>query len=88
MTAIMGRKRREADLKTYSGRVAARLRTLREEKGWDVPETIKRLRRAGLEVEAPTYYGWESGKRDIALEHVPALASIFGKTVRAFLPAE
>lgn len=88
MAVIMGRKRKQVDLKTYSGRVAARLRTLREEKGWTVDETVQRLKRAGLAVEAPTFYQWESGHNAISLEHVPALASIFGKTVRSFLPAE
>jgi transcriptional regulator with XRE-family HTH domain len=61
---------------------------LREEKGWTVEETVQRLRRAGLAVEAITLYQWERGDRAVALEHLPALASIFGKTVRAFLPAE
>jgi len=84
----VGRRKREPDLTTYAGRVAARLRSLREEKGWTVEELVKRLQKAGLAVEAPTLYQWENGHRSVALEHVPALAAVFGKTVRAFLPPE
>lgn len=84
----VGRRKVQPDLTTYSGRVAAQLRSLREKSGWTVEETIERLERAGLQVARATYFQWEQGRRAIAIENLPALAQVFGKTVRSFLPAE
>lgn len=78
----VGRRRIEPDLSTYSGRLAARVRELREAKGW----SIKRLAdKAGIPV--PTLYGYENGGRDIPPDAYPRLAKALGcKRVADFFP--
>lgn len=81
----------EIDERTYSGRVAARLRELREAKGWTVAEVQERIN-AGLRkdkrVAQSTVHGWDNGSRKIDPDYYPLLAQVFRLTVRAFLPAE
>lgn len=82
--AGMGRKRKEVDQSTYSGRVAARLRLLREKAGKTVPEMAK-----AVGVAESTYYQYENGHRsDISLDLLPKIASVLGISVRTVLPKD
>lgn len=80
---------REIDTKTFSGRVAARLRTLRKAKGWNVPELTKAINsrlEADDEVAQSTVHGWDNGNRKIDPDYYPMLARLFGLSVAEFLP--
>lgn len=81
--AVVGRARVEPDTDKYSGRVAARVRALRDKRGWSVEELAHKVG-----VADQTMYGYESGKRDIPPDLYPDLADAFGVTVRAMLPNE
>lgn len=84
----VGRRQREPDLTSYSGRVAARLRSLREERGWSVEELLSRLKQQKVRISLAAIYHYENGRRSIPPNLYPALAAIFGKSVRTFLPPE
>lgn len=78
----MGRKRREVDTTVYSGRLAERVRQLREAKGLSVEELADRVGFATM-----TVYQWESGYRQINPDCYPALAKALGcKTVPELFP--
>lgn len=75
-------KRKQPDLKTYSGRVAARLIALREKAGLSVEEIAKAL---GISPRA--VYHWESGRSEPKLAYFPELAKLLGvKNPRYLLP--
>lgn len=79
----------EIDTSTYSGRVAARLRELREARGWTVAELQERINTRiakARRVAQSTVHGWDNGSRKIDPDFYPVLASVFGKPVRSFLP--
>lgn len=80
---FVSRRRVEPNLKTYSGRVAARVRALRDKRGWAAEDLAKKI---GVPVK--TLYSYESGDRVISPDLYPNLAEAFGMSVRAFLPAE
>lgn len=77
----MGRKRKDVDTSTYSGRVAARLRLLREDRKLTVKKMAKRL---GITPTA--YYYYESNDYDVPLNSVPKICRILGVTVSDFFP--
>lgn len=82
---------KEVDKSTYSGRVAARVRELRDAEGWTVADLCERVNRRlsanGLkEVGQSTVHGWDNGSRKIDPDLYPLLAKIFKLTVPEFLP--
>jgi ribosome-binding protein aMBF1 (putative translation factor) len=77
----VGRKKREPDLTTYSGRVASRLRELREAKGWPVEKLAEKL---GIKVRA--LYAYESGTRTLDPDLYPDVADAFRMKLHDFLP--
>lgn len=79
----VGRKQKTPDVAVYSGRVAVRLRSLREERNWSVEKLA-----AKLKLPVQTIYNYEQGKRTIPPDLYPDLADAFGLSVRGFLPAE
>lgn len=89
-----GRKRiTYPDVTTYSGRVAARLNELRTKNGLSVQELAELLRKEGHQVSLSAMYGYEVGRNghgsagfDLPVDFYPAIAKIFGMTVRSFLP--
>lgn len=83
MRGPMGRKRKEVDQSTYSGRVAARLRILREKSGKTVPEMAK-----ALGIAAPTYYSYENARLELPLNLIPSLCEALGISVRQLFPKE
>lgn len=85
---FVGRKKKEPDLSTYSGRVAARLRALREGKRLSPEDMVDRLGERGIRLTITSYYRYESGTHSLPLDYLPDVAHVFGMTVRAFLPPE
>ena len=80
-------KRKEPDLSTYSGRVAARLRMLRDRAGLSVEEVAAQLTELSkTEIDRFRIYKWESGIASPPYDFLPYLARIFGVSVRGLLP--
>ena len=74
---------------TYSGRLAAKLRQLRDRSEMSVTEVVKKINRAGIRVSDSTYYDWEGGRLKPNLDAMPALAEIFGfNHTRSVLPED
>jgi transcriptional regulator with XRE-family HTH domain len=83
--------KKEVDESTYSGRIAARLRKLRTDRGWTVKDLRERLNRnlpKDKRIGASTLHCWDAADRKIDPDYYPAIAHVFGMTVRAFLPTE
>ncbi len=80
----------DIDTSTYSGRIAARLRELREAKGWTVKELTGRINGASppRKIAQSTVHAWDNGGKAINPDFFPAIARAFGKSVRSFIPAE
>jgi ribosome-binding protein aMBF1 (putative translation factor) len=75
--------RREPDISTYPGRVAARLRELREKKGWSVKEAADLL---GIK-SFKTLYSYEDGSREPNLTLIEKVAEVYGfSTVTGWMP--
>lgn len=82
----MPRKPAKPKLDTYSGRLGARIRELRTEKGWSVEQFWLRLHRAGIKASVATINSWEAGRTAMHLDECPRVAKIFGLSVLEFLP--
>ncbi len=81
---IMTPARKEPDTKTYSGRFAVRLRTLRE-KAKLTPEEVAEA----LGVSVHTVYHWESSRRQPQIIDLPRIAEVLGVSkARLVLPDE
>jgi transcriptional regulator with XRE-family HTH domain len=74
-------KRKEPDEKLYSGRFAARLRSLRE-KAKLTPEQMAEA----VGVSATTVYRWEADLRQPQISDLPTIADALGVKVRILLP--
>ncbi len=82
-----GRQRKEPDTSTYSGRLAARIRELRDRAGLSVEDAVELMEVAGFPVKARSWYYWESGSNSPPVDAIPAIACTLKlKTVRALLP--
>lgn len=79
----VGRKRAEPDTSKYSGRIAARIRLLREKAGKSIDEFAVAVKRT-----TTTVYRWESGQREIEFDSLPAIAAALGVNVRLLFPQE
>ena len=79
----MGRKRKQIDTSTYSGRFAARLRELRDKQGLTTREISEKTG-----IPSGTLECWESGRRSPVNEHFLALAKVLKTTPRNLLPKE
>jgi ribosome-binding protein aMBF1 (putative translation factor) len=78
----VGRKRHDPDTSTYSGRIADRVRSLRESKRLTVEALADK---SGIGLKA--LYAYESGTRTIPPDVYPALARALGcKTAADFFP--
>jgi transcriptional regulator with XRE-family HTH domain len=67
----------------YSGRFAARLRTLRERAGLTIEDMV-----AQTGFPQKTLYNWEAGLRMPPVDAYPILAAAIGVKVRTLLPDE
>lgn len=74
------------DESEYSGRLAVRLRKLREKAGLSVEQACKRIEEAGYPISPQTYYGWENGRRQPNWDALPALAKALRTSIRAVVP--
>jgi transcriptional regulator with XRE-family HTH domain len=83
MGGSMGRKRKEPDEDTYSGRLAARVRKLREQSGKTAQEMAD-----ALGVKLNTYYAYESGAISWPNELTPAFAKVLGFAPRTVYPID
>lgn len=79
----VGRKRKEPDLKRYSGRLAARLRSLRERSGKTAEEMAD-----ALKVPPSTYYTYENHTAIFPADLIPAAAKVLGVSVRTLVPQD
>lgn len=65
----------------YGVTVAARLRELRQGRGWSMRELQARLETAGRRVPVATLYAYERGRSaggvDLPLELIPLVAAVF-----------
>lgn len=76
---------------SYSGRIAARLRELREARGWTVADVAERLNRTlpkDMMLANGTLHNWDNGTRKVDPDYYPYLAAVFGISPRSFVPAE
>lgn len=69
----MGRQRAKVDTSTYAGRIAERVRALREAKGYTVEKLAER---AGIDWKR--LYAYEQGVRTLPPELYPKLAKALG----------
>lgn len=79
----MGRSRKEVDTNTYTGRFAARLRTLREDAGLSVDQLAEK---SGI--PRTSLYNWESATRQPLLDQIPVIAKALGVKIADLLPEE
>lgn len=79
----MGRKRKEIDISTYTGRFAVRLRELREAAKLSVEELAEK---SGL--PKGTLYDWESAAKVPGIDRFPMLANALGVKPGDLLPDE
>jgi len=78
----MSPARKEPDTETYAGRVAARLRMLREKAGLTPQEVADKM---GVTIY--TVYSWERGHTFPQVEQLLLLANVLGlKSTRTLLP--
>ena len=82
----MPRPRREPDHKKYSGRIAKRLRELREAQSLTVDELAEKVTKAGYAVSAPTLYAWENGRLQVQLDAIPCLSKALQVLIEDLLP--
>ena len=81
--------KKSPDLSSYSGRFAARLRTLREKTGLTGQEFAQALVREGYQLAERTYYRWETGLAEPPYDALPTLAKLLGqKSPRTLFPTE
>jgi DNA-binding XRE family transcriptional regulator len=80
----MSPARKEPDIDTYAGRVAVRLRSLREKAGLTHGDVAQKL---GVTIW--TIYSWEQGRHFPQPDQFPILKELFGvKTIHALFPKE
>lgn len=80
------RPAKEADESSFLGRLASRLKTLREAAGLDPERASAAISKAGYRVAASTIYRWEQGTTQPHLEAFPAIAKAYGASIRQVLP--
>lgn len=68
-----GRPRKSVSAATYRGKLAVRLRKLRDAKGMTVKQVA-----AAVGVELHNIYRWEAATRDVGTDALPALAKALG----------
>lgn len=78
--------RKEPDKKKYSGRLAARIRALREKADMTIEQLAGDMQRAGYEISAPTLYHWENGQRQPQLDALPYVAKVLRVELTELFP--
>lgn len=79
----------EQDFMRYRADCAARLKKLREEAGYSIPEFAAALQEQGLKFHDRSIYHWESAKGFPKIGHLPIIAKALGLSgPRMLLPKE
>ena len=78
--------RKEPNDSRYSGRVAKRIRELRDRKKLTVEDVVERMKQHGFSIAQPTFSQWETGRTKPSLDAFPALAKALGVPIRDLLP--
>lgn len=76
------------DTTTYSGRLGARLRTLREDRGLTVERVAELMTDYGYDISTPTLYHWENGRRQPSIDALPYLAKALKVRIVDLMPAK
>ena len=82
----MSPARVEPDSSKYSGRVAKRIRQLRDERGLTMQEVVERMKHHGYDVKVAAISHWETGHAKVNLDAIPALAAALGVQPSDFFP--
>ena len=69
--------KKQVDTSTYMGRIAVRLRMLREGAGLTVDELSAKLVAAGVQAKSRAVYAWEQGQNPVHLAALPVLAKLY-----------
>jgi transcriptional regulator with XRE-family HTH domain len=81
-------KTRQIDTTEFSGRVAARIDSLRQEQLLSTQALADKITKAGYSLGVQTLYGWLAGTRDVALDAIPAIAKALGVKVHDLIPTK
>jgi transcriptional regulator with XRE-family HTH domain len=74
---------------TYSGRISARVRELRELRGYTVADLAKRLNgrlHKSRRIANSTLHGWDNGTRKVDPDYYPELAAALQVSIRQLFP--
>lgn len=86
-TSRVANQEREPDTSTFSGRLGANLRRYRKRAGLSQEALATRLRDDyGLDITSQSLSHYETGKRSMQVDDLPAFAQALGITVRRLLP--
>jgi transcriptional regulator with XRE-family HTH domain len=84
----LARQLKQVDESTYSGRLAARIRALRNERKMDVETLAKAVTKKGYKLGTSTLYHWENGTLQPNIDAMPAMAKALGVTLTELFPAK
>lgn len=85
--ALSPRPTKDPDKRTYSGRVAINVKSLRASKEITREAFCVAVNKHGdHKITVPTVYAWENGNRRIEADYFPAIAKALGVTLFELLP--
>ena len=84
----VNRPHKTPDTSTYAGRLAERIRKLRERAGLSIGDAAKRITKAGYSISASGVYKWENGQAVIPATAFLSVASAYGCKPRNLIPNE
>jgi len=82
----MSPAKKEVDMTTYSGRIAAKMRIVREKKQLDAAKVAKRMTKFGWPITMAAYRHWENGTRKQNVDAIPYIAKALGVKPHDILP--
>jgi len=82
------RARKQPDISTCSGRLAVRIRMLRERAGLSVEECVALMQRYDHWLQPSTLYAWENGQARPNIDAMPAFAKTVKVKLRTVFPDE
>lgn len=77
---------KEPEMDTYSGRLGARLRKLREDAGLSIDQVVERINKNGHTMKPNTFRHWEIARTSPPWDAVPAIAKALKVAVRELIP--
>jgi len=88
MSKTMPRKQKKPDTRTYSGRVAARVREVRESQNKSVQDVLELLADREVHVSEAAWYHYENGSRTLPPDLYPHVAAVLKMPLAVLLPAK